>query len=75
MAGDKMGARAYDPVAFGMRGLHEIANSLYPESNIPLRDHSGLYGSKEDHDREPHPNREVEHAEPEREYDEPELDR
>ena len=65
----KFGEHAYDLGAFMNRGVHEIANSLYPESNIPLRDHSGLYGKGESRDVEPH---EVEVKEPQR--DEPELE-
>ncbi len=43
----KFGEQNYDLGQFMQRGVHEIANSLYPESNIPLRDHAGLYGSRE----------------------------
>jgi hypothetical protein len=32
MDGDKVGDRAYDPLAFINRGFHELGNSLYPES-------------------------------------------
>ena len=64
----KVGARAYDLGAFFNRGVHELGNSLFPESNIVLRDHSGLYAG-ESRDVEPH---EVQMKEPQR--DEPELE-
>jgi len=71
----KFGDQNYHLGHFAQRGLHEIANSLYPESSIPLRDHAGLYGSSEDRDMESsQANREAKHAEPQREHDEPELD-
>ena len=65
----KVGETAYDLGAFFNRGVHEIGNSLFPESNIPLRDHSGLYAKAESRDVEPH---EVQMKEPQR--DEPELE-
>lgn len=72
----KFGEQNYDLERYMQRGLHEIANALYPESNIPLRDHSGLYGSGEQRDVEPsRADREMRQQEPEREHDEPELDR
>jgi hypothetical protein len=73
----KIGEVNYDPERFMQRGLHEISNALYPESNIPLRDHAGLYGASEHRDVEPaQADREVQQAEPdqEQEMDEPELD-
>lgn len=66
---EKFGAENYDLGRFMQRGVHEFANGLYPESNIPLRDHSGLYGKGESRDVEPH---EVEVKEPE--LEEPELE-
>jgi hypothetical protein len=67
----KFGEHNYDLGRFGQRGLHEISNALYPESNIPLRDHSGLYGSNEKRDVEA-PEKNL--SGPELEQDEPELE-
>lgn len=69
---EKIGEKNYDLGTFIQRGLHEFANSLYPESNIVLRDHAGLYGAKENRDVEPS---QPETKTPELEHDEPELDR
>lgn len=63
----KIGERNYDLGAFVNRGWHELGNSLYPESNIPLRDHSGLYGRSESRDIEPH-------REPEATVEGPDMD-
>ena len=72
----KYGEENYDLGRFMQRGLHEFANGLYPESNIPLRDHAGLYGSAEHRDVEPsQADREIRSPTPELEHDEPELDR
>ncbi|MBS0263100.1 MAG: hypothetical protein JSS02_14245 [Planctomycetes bacterium] len=69
----KFGERTYDLGAFINRGMHEIGNALYPESQIPLRDHSGLYSGKENRDVEsPQSSREV--NVPEREISEPEME-
>jgi hypothetical protein len=69
----KIGARAYDLGAFFNRGVHEIGNSLYPDSPIVLRDHSGLYGKEESRDVESsQSSREV--RPPEREISEPEME-
>lgn len=71
----KFGEENYDLGRFLQRGLHEFANGLYPESSIPLRDHAGLYSSKENRDVEPSQlDREIKPAAPELEHDEPELD-
>jgi len=70
----KFGDQNYDLGRFMQRGIHEIANALYPESNIPLRDHAGLYGSTEQRDVEPsQADRDV--KPPELEHEEPDLDR
>lgn len=72
----KIGEQNYDLARFGQRGLHEIANALYPESNIVLRDHAGLYAATENRDVEAsQPNREMTRAEPERVREEPEMER
>jgi hypothetical protein len=72
----KYGSDNYDLGRFMQRGLHEISNALYPESNIPLRDHAGLYGSAKDRDVEPSQlDREVKQPTVELEQEEPELDR
>jgi hypothetical protein len=70
----KFGEQNYDLERFMQRGLHELSNALYPESNIPLRDHAGLYGSTEHRDVEPsQADREAKHTGPEQEHDDPEL--
>jgi hypothetical protein len=72
----KLGERGYDLGAFVNRGFHELGNALYPESNIPLRDHSGLYGKGESRDVKPHHERSVNVDVPDLEgpdIDEPEL--
>lgn len=72
----KAGENAYDLGTFLMRGWHELGNSLYPESQIPLRDHSGLYNHAEQRDVEPlQMDREARVAAPEMEHNEPELER
>ncbi len=54
MSDKPIGADAYDLGKFMMRGAHELANGVvFQDSNIPLRDHSGLYGSREDRGVEP----------------------
>ena len=74
MSNEPMGADAYDLGKYFMRGAHELSNAVvFQDSNIPLRDHSGLYGGGRD--VEPHSSREVEYEAPELEHDEPELDR
>jgi hypothetical protein len=73
----KIGEKNYDLGAFVNRGWHELGNSLYPESNIPLRDHSGLYGRGENRDVEPHREPEVNVDGPDLEgpdIDEPEME-
>jgi hypothetical protein len=71
----KFGENNYDLSRFMQRGLHELSNSLYPESNIPLRDHAGLYASTESRDVEPaQTDREVKQQEAQVEREEPELE-
>jgi hypothetical protein len=69
-----IGTDAYDLGKYLMRGTHELANGVvFQDSNIPLRDHSGLYGSREDRGVEPsQPDQEVQP--PEVEVDEPDLE-
>jgi hypothetical protein len=72
----KFGDQNYDWGRFMQRGVHEIGNALYPESNIPLRDHAGLYGSAENRDVEPsQADRDVKPPAPELEREEPDIDR
>lgn len=72
----KFGEHNYDLGRFMQRGIHEISNALYPESQIPLRDHAGLYANSEQRDVEPSQiDRDVKPPAPELERDEPELDR
>ena len=70
---EKFGAKAYDMKAFLARGGHEFANGVvFPDSNIPLRDHSGLYGNS---DRDVESSRADREAKaPVMERDEPELE-
>ena len=65
---EKFGAKAYDLNAYLARGAHELSNGVvFPDSHIPLRDHSGLYGARED--------RGVEPSQPQMEREEPEIER
>jgi hypothetical protein len=64
----KFGEQNYDLGRFLQRGLHELANALYPESQIPVRENSGLYGDA---------GKQMERAQPQPrlERDQPELER
>lgn len=70
----KIGEQNYHLGRFMNRGVHELSNAIvFPDSNVPLRDHSGLY-SKENQQpenaKEPEPQ-----APPEKEQEAPDLER
>lgn len=72
----KIGARTYDLGTAVSRGRHETGNLLFPESNIIVRDYSGLYASNERRHVDPaQVGREMTAKEPQLERDEPELER